>query len=290
MGLMLKLRFQNMLSLRRTINTASVGGSTLLKVEQINGLRKITMSDTKTRNALSMQMMDELISNIERNQSDERLRSIMITSVPGPVFSAGHNLKELTSNKGIDQQRAIFAKCNQLMITIRKSEVPVFAVVYGLAAAAGCQLVAACDFAIATEKAKFSTPGANFGVFCSTPGISVARSVNRSLAAYMVLTGLPLNSQEALQAGLVSKVFPEDTIEDSVQQIHNSIRSKSRSIIKLGKEFFYKQIEMGYEEALKEGAEVMVQNLQYQDSQEGLDSFKEKRKPVWSHTDDKVKM
>jgi len=265
--------------------------SQLLRVEQSHdGLRKITLIDSKTRNALSMQMMNELISAMENDKSDPKLRSIMITASPsGSVFSAGHNLKELTVENGIEMQRAIFAKCNDLMMAIRRAEVPVVAVVEGLAAAAGCQLVAACDFAIGNENAKFSTPGASFGIFCTTPGISVARSVHRSLAAYMVLTGLPLTATEACQAGLISKVVKPEALDSCVQEIHASICSKSRSVIKLGKEFFYKQIEMTYEEALKAGADVMVQNLQYQDAQEGLACFKEKRRPVWKHTDKTVK-
>ncbi|CAG7815782.1 unnamed protein product [Allacma fusca] len=262
--------------------------SGLVTVEQRNGLRRILLNDSKSRNSLSTRMMDDLINAIEDGRSSLDLRCIAIGATPGPVFSAGHNLKELTSDCGTEAQKAVFSKCEELMKSVKKSEVPVFAFVNGLAAAAGCQLVAACDFAIATETSKFSTPGANFGIFCTTPGVDVARVVNRSIAAYMVLTGLPLSAQQALNAGLIVRVVPEDQLDAAVDEIYTSIKNKSRSVLKLGKEYFYKQIQLPYDQALRQGGQVMVENLSFEDSQEGLRSFKEKRKPTWSHDSTKL--
>ncbi|ODM98659.1 Enoyl-CoA hydratase domain-containing protein 3, mitochondrial [Orchesella cincta] len=262
---------------------------TLIHVTQQDGLRTITMNDKKTRNSLSLHMMNELISAITKDKSSKELRCIVITATnESPVFSSGHNLKELTSDQGVAAQKNVVSTCTELILSIRNAEVPVIAVINGLAAAAGCQLVASCDFSVATEKSSFSTPGASFGLFCSTPGVSVSRAVNRSTAAFLVLTGQSLSAKDALNANLVTKVVPEEKLESCVQEIYKSISSKSRSVVQLGRQFFYEQLEMPYEKALREGENVMVRNMQLKDCQEGLQSFKAKRHPAWSHNDDKV--
>ncbi|XP_026477260.1 enoyl-CoA hydratase domain-containing protein 3, mitochondrial-like [Ctenocephalides felis] len=169
------------------------------------------------------------------------------------------------------------------MLSIVRSPVPVIAKVNGLAAAAGCQLIATCDITVCSDKSTFSTPGANFGIFCSTPGIAVARCVQRKTALHMLLTGLPLTANEALTAGLVSKVVSEELLDEEIDKIISSIVSKSRPIIESGKRFFYEQANMSMEDAYELGTNVMVSNVNSNDGQEGIKSFVEKRKPSWSH-------
>lgn len=258
----------------------------LTKITQSDGVRKIFMTSQKTRNALSLKMMEDLIDGITCNQNDPSLRCIVLYG-EGKVFSAGHNLKELTSKDGSEFHQQVFSTCSKLMLGILQCPVPVIAVVQGLAAAAGCQLVATCDIAVCTENSSFSTPGANFGVFCSTPGIAVGRAVPRKVAAHMLFTGLPLSAEEALQAGLVSKVVSANGLDDEVKKIVDSICSKSRSILELGKKFLYQQLETDIKTAYRMGEEIMVKNLSMVDGQEGVRSFVEKRKPCWSHNFEK---
>lgn len=169
------------------------------------------------------------------------------------------------------------------MQKISQYPVPIIAAVDGLAAAAGCQLVAACDIAICTERSSFSTPGANFGIFCSTPGIPLVRNVPRKTAMYMLFTGFSISGKEAYEAGLVSKVVPNDKLEEEIEKITAAINYKSRSIVHIGKTFLYEQMDLEVPTAYFLGTEKMVHNLRMKDAQEGIDSFIQKRKPVWSH-------
>ncbi|XP_026321311.1 enoyl-CoA hydratase domain-containing protein 3, mitochondrial-like isoform X2 [Hyposmocoma kahamanoa] len=187
-------------------------------------------------------------------------------------------------DKGIDQHKLVFKKATELMKAIVLSPVPVIAKVNGFATAAGCQLVATCDMIVCSDTSKFSTPGANFGIFCSTPGIAVGRSVPKSQAMYMLLTGEPLTAQQAYESGLVTKVVPANQLDEEVNKIVEKIKLKSRSVIGLGKQFYYKQIELGIFDAYKLGEEIMVKNINADDGQEGIRSFVEKRKANWSHT------
>ncbi|XP_049875725.1 enoyl-CoA hydratase domain-containing protein 3, mitochondrial isoform X2 [Pectinophora gossypiella] len=238
-------------TLRRPVLVFSRGAHTqYVQVDENNGAREITLSHEKTKNSLSLEMMEHLTEAINKNKDDTSLRAIIL-SAKGNVFSAGHNLKELVN---------------------------------GFATAAGCQLVATCDIIVCSETSKFSTPGANFGVFCSTPGIAVGRSIPKSRAMYMLLTGEPLSAQEAYESGLVTKVVRADQLDEEVNQIIDKIRHKSRSVIALGKQFYYKQIDLSLLEAYKLGEEIMVQNINANDGQEGIRSFVEKRKAKWSHT------
>lgn len=247
-----------------------------------DGVGTILLDNEKTRNSLSLDMMNSIHSNIVDNQHDTALRCIVLAA-QGRVFSAGHNLKELTAEHGSDHHRQIFDKCSELIDAIRLAPVPVIAKVDGLAAAAGCQLVASCDMAICSDISTFSTPGASFGIFCSTPGIAVVRAIPRMRAAYMLFTGLPITANEALEAGLVSKVVPKAQLNEEVNNICKAIASKSRSVIALGKQFFYKQIPLDVPTAYELGAKIMVENLAMTDGREGIKSFAEKRPPRWSH-------
>ncbi|XP_054269659.1 enoyl-CoA hydratase domain-containing protein 3, mitochondrial-like [Macrosteles quadrilineatus] len=272
--------FKQIVSLASYSTSAS---AVTTKMIEERGVRTITLSNPKSRNALSLSTINELIGHVTTDVEDIKLRCIVIRA-EGPVFCSGHNLKEFDLNSTQQQhQRLVFSQCSQLMLDIVSCPVPVVAVVDGLAAAAGCQLVAQCDIAICTPHSSFSTPGASFGLFCSTPGIPVARSVSRKMALRMLLTGLPITAEEAYQAGLVSKVVPQESLETELKIITDSIESKSRTVISLGKKFFYKQVETDLQTAYRMGEDVMVSNIALEDGQEGIKSFIEKRKPSWKH-------
>ncbi|KAG5888404.1 hypothetical protein JTB14_032094 [Gonioctena quinquepunctata] len=264
--------------LRRTYSSSSQ----ITDVHFEDGIKKITMHDSKTRNSLSIAMMENLIDHITKDANNKKLR-VIILSAKGPIFSAGHNLKELTSEAGKSQHEHIFRLASQLMYNIIDCPVPVLAQVDGLAAAAGCQLVAQCDITICTDVSKFSTPGANFGIFCSTPGVSLARKVLKATALNMLLTGEPLSAAEAKSSGLVTKVCSPEDLEKEVYKTCEAIKSKSRSVIELGKKFYYRQVDMDIRKAYELGATQMVENLGIVDGKEGVNSFVEKRKPKWSH-------
>ncbi|XP_011548891.3 enoyl-CoA hydratase domain-containing protein 3, mitochondrial [Plutella xylostella] len=272
--------------LQRSVNSALTycrhNHTQYLSVNNVDGTREITLNNDKTRNSLSLDMMSYLVEEINRDKDIDSLRAIVLTA-KGHVFSAGHNLKELQASSGVEQHKVIFDKATELMMSIVRSPVPIIAKVNGVVAAAGCQLVAQCDMAVCSETSKFSTPGANFGIFCSTPGIAVGRSVPKSRAMYMLLTGEAISAQEAYESGLVTKVVTADQLDKEVNNIIDKIKMKSRSVVSLGKEFYYKQIELGLSEAYKLGGELMVKNVNMGDGQEGIKSFIEKRKPVWTH-------
>ncbi|XP_052860506.1 enoyl-CoA hydratase domain-containing protein 3, mitochondrial [Anopheles cruzii] len=249
---------------------------------QQNGVGTVVLDNEKTRNSLSLDMMDSILRNIVNNQHRPDLRCIVLAA-KGRVFSAGHNLKELTPEHGSDAHMEVFRKCSELIGHIRSAPIPIIAKVDGLAAAAGCQLVASCDIAVCSDISTFSTPGASFGIFCSTPGVAVVRAVPRMKASYMLLTGLPIDATEALGAGLVSKVVPQDRLDEEIENICKAIGSKSRSVIELGKRFFYEQLSLDVKTAYMRGEQVMVDNLATKDGREGIRSFVEKRKPKWSH-------
>ncbi|XP_063709956.1 enoyl-CoA hydratase domain-containing protein 3, mitochondrial [Culicoides brevitarsis] len=256
--------------------------SAFTQVTEKDGIREIRLNNEKTKNSLSLQMMNNLISDITRDENNETLRAIVLSST-GNVFSAGHNLKELTKESGPEHHKAVFTRCADLMLAIMNSPVPIIAKVDGLATAAGCQLVATCDIVVCSERSKFSTPGANFGIFCSTPGIALARAVPRMQASYMLLTGLPIDAKEAKNSGLVTDVVPKEELDARVEEICEAIKHKSRSVVELGKKFFYAQLNFDVKTAYDLGAQTMVSNLKMKDGAEGIQSFVEKRKPKWSH-------
>lgn len=230
-------------------------------------------------------MMEELTGRIQKDQNDLGLRVIVINA-EGPMFSAGHNLKELTSSTGTEMHKAVFRAASKLMLSIYESPVPVIASVHGLAAAAGCQLVAGCDIAICSENASFSTPGAQVGIFCSTPGVALVRTVPSKVAADMLFTGDVISAQQALQNGLVSRVVPYDNLDEEVLKVTQSITAKSRAVIELGKKFLYSQIQKDIYTAYRLGESVMTSNVALADAQEGINSFFHKKKPQWRHTID----
>jgi len=262
--------------------------SNLTSVVREGDVENITLSNPKARNALSLDMMNQLTEDLARAGRDKEVRTIVLRG-EGKVFSAGHNLKEMTVETGYEYHKRIFDTCENMMRLLGQVPVPVVGVVTGLAAAAGCQLIASCDIVVAGPHAKFSTPGASVGLFCHTPGVPLVRRVPRAVSGYMLLTGQPITVQEAYNAGLVSKIADTDEgVEQEVELICAAIGSKPRGVIALGKKFFQKQLELPIDAAYKEGGKVMADNLWYKDAQEGISAFKEKRTPYFIHTDEKA--
>ncbi|XP_053093126.1 enoyl-CoA hydratase domain-containing protein 3, mitochondrial [Pangasianodon hypophthalmus] len=255
--------------------------------QQEDGIRRIILNNPKKRNALSLAMLTSLQENILTGIDDKDLRVIII-SAQGPVFSSGHDLKELTSTHGRDYHTRVFRVCSEVMTLIQDLPVPVIAMVNGIATAAGCQLVASCDIAVATDKSSFATPGVNVGLFCSTPGVAIGRAVPRKVAMEMLFTGRPISAQEALVHGLVSKVVLEECLEEETLAIARRICESSRPVVALGKAAFQKQMAQGRDAAYATAAAVMVDNLALRDGQEGIRAFLEKRRPLWTNTTEKA--
>ncbi|XP_038667836.1 enoyl-CoA hydratase domain-containing protein 3, mitochondrial isoform X1 [Scyliorhinus canicula] len=254
---------------------------------QKDGIRTIILNNPKKRNALSLTMLESLRTDLLHEAESNDLRVIVI-SAEGPVFSSGHDLKELTSAQGWDHHAEVFAVCTEVMTLLQDIPVPVIAKVNGLATAAGCQLVASCDVAVVSDKSKFSTPGVNVGLFCSTPAVAVGRSLPRKVTLEMLFTGEPISAHDALLHGLVSRVVPEDKLDEVTMKIAGKICETSRSVMALGKATFYKQMARNRNEAYQIAAQVMVDNLTLKDGQEGILSFIQKRKPVWTHSAEKA--
>ncbi|NXQ24958.1 ECHD3 protein, partial [Alaudala cheleensis] len=257
----------------------------------------IVLNNPRRRNALSLPMLQSLRGDLLHDVKSRELRVIVIAA-EGPVFCSGHDLKELSSEDDVKHHSQVFELCAEVMTLIQKLPVPVIAKVNGLATAAGCQLVASCDIAVASEKSQFATPGVNIGLFCSTPAVALGRSLPRKasflsryssqlykklVALEMLFTGEPLSAHEALMHGLVSKVVPEDKLEEETAKICQKICESSKSILALGKATFYRQITQDLDTAYKITTKVMVDNLTLRDGQEGIEAFVQKRKPVWSH-------
>jgi len=258
---------------------SAAAGNFVMKRNLGPGIMAFTLNDPKRRNCLSEKMLDELILNFKELEPQTKI--IIIDSVRDcNVFSSGHNLKEFDGTPEEQQQR-IFKKCTSLMMTIHKCPIPTLSVVRGLATAAGCQLALACDMCVAGENAKFQTPGVQIGLFCSTPGVELARSAPSKIAMKMLYTGLPITARKAEIAGLVTDVVAEDKLDDFVQELAENISSKSQETISYGKKVFWKQRPLSIEEAYGVATPAMCENLQFDDAKEGINAFVQKRKPTW---------
>ncbi|MDN2564924.1 enoyl-CoA hydratase [Aquibium sp. A9E412] len=236
-------------------------------------------------NALSIAMIEALQGELDRVRASEAVRVIVIAA-QGKVFCAGHDLKEMTAHRAdADGGRAFFAHtmalCARLMQTVVRHPRPVIAAVDGMATAAGCQLVASCDLAVAGEAARFATPGVNIGLFCSTPMVALSRNVARKHAMEMLLTGEPIAAERAAEIGLVNRVVPSGSAVAEAGALAERIAGKSPLTLRIGKEAFYEQAEMGLAEAYDHAARVMVENMLARDAEEGIAAFIDKRKPVW---------
>lgn len=259
----------------------------LVKAEIKGAVLRLEMNNPPA-NALSIALMEALKSALEAARDDDLVRAVVIASAtPGKLFSAGHDLKELTAHRaGEDRGRAFFARtmklCAGLMQTIVHLPKPVIAEIDGLATAAGCQLVASCDLAICTDTSAFCTPGVNIGLFCSTPMVALSRNVHRKQAMEMLLTGETIDASTAREFGLVNRIVPREYLNQVVLKYAEVIASKSPLTVRTGKEAFYRQAEMSLEEAYDYAAEVMVDNMMARDAEEGINAFIEKRQPEWT--------
>lgn len=247
-----------------------------------NGISRIKLNEPSTYNALSLNTLKSLIECFKNFNDDEKTKVIIIEG-SGKGFSAGHNLKEIKSLKGKPDYKKLFNLCSELMMTIVNNNKPVIAKVHGAAFAAGCQLVATCDLALSTNDAIFATPGVNIGLFCSTPMVAVSRNVSRKKTMKMLLTGEPITAQHAKEIGLINDHFQNSSLEEEVSKLAETIASKSNKVVKIGKEAFYKQLEMPLSEAYKYTSEVMSENMMSLDAKEGISAFLEKRIPNWKN-------
>ena len=241
---------------------------------------RITLNRPEKRNALSLELMQELIGALRAVAAHPGTRAIVIDAA-GPAFSAGHDLSEMIGRDEafLDE---LFATCTQLMQTIHELPQPVIAKVHAVATAAGCQLVAACDLAVAADGARFATPGVKIGLFCSTPMVPVSRAVGRKRAMQMLLTGEPIDAATALDWGLVNQVVPADQLEEAVDQLVDAIARSSSSTVALGKQAFYDQVDRAEPDAYEHTKAVMTENALAADAQEGMTAFLEKRAPRWT--------
>ena len=245
-----------------------------------DGVAVLTLNNPQRRNALSALALAALEERLAEIADDAAARVVVIRS-EGPVFSSGHDLNELV-NRDAEDYTAVFEACTRVMEAIRLLPKPVIAQVQGLATAAGCQLVATCDIAVAADTAAFATPGVQIGLFCTTPGVAVARSVMPKKAMEMLLTGQPISAQEALEFGLISRIAPSDELETQTMALARQIAAASAHTLALGKAAFYQQVEMNRPDAYQFAGRVMVDNLLADDAHEGITAFLEKRPPVWS--------
>ena len=242
----------------------------------------ITLNRAEQRNALSTPLMQELTEELDRQSVRPEVRAIILRA-SGPAFSAGHDLKELV-DRTLEEEQEIFAVCTRLMETIQRIPQPVIAAVQGIATAAGCQLVATCDLAIAAEGARFATPGVKIGLFCSTPMVAVSRNIGRKRALEMLLTGRPIDARTAADWGLVNRVVPADHLDSAALELANEIATSSPLTLRIGKHAFYEQIDVGQDEAYRLMSQTMAENAMTCDAQEGMSAFLQKRKPTWTGT------
>ncbi len=251
----------------------------VLTTERDGELAILTLNRPKQRNALSVELMSRVIAALDEIRDDPDVRVVVLAGA-GPAFCAGHDLGEMVG-LDLDGYRSVFATCTRMMVAIHELPQPVIAQVHGIATAAGCQLVAACDLALAASTAKFATPGVKIGLFCSTPMVEVSRAVGRKRALEMLLTGAPIDAPTAADWGLVNRVAEPEELEQSTRALARQIAAASTVTIEVGKRAYYDQIDLGLPAAYELCQEVMSANAIAEDAQEGMEAFLEKRQPVW---------
>ncbi|SVA20152.1 uncharacterized protein METZ01_LOCUS73006 [marine metagenome] len=247
-----------------------------------NGVSRIILDDPKTYNSLSLDMINSLMEVLKILNQDKKSKVIIIEG-EGKGFSAGHNLKEIQSLKNKSSYQKLFNQCSKLMLQITNHKKPIIAKVHGAAFAAGCQLVASCDLAYSTNDSIFATPGVNIGLFCSTPMVALSRKVNRKKSMKMLLTGESIKANYAKEIGLINDYFPSSKLEKEIMKVAKTISSKSNLVLKIGKEAFYKQIEMPLEMAYKYTSKIMTENMITEDAKEGIAAFIQKKPPIWKN-------
>lgn len=244
------------------------------------GIATLTLNRPAARNALSLGLMASLQAALDDIAADPAVRVVVIAG-NGPAFCAGHDLREVRATPTRAAYEDLFRRCSHLMQSLTRLPQPVIAAVRGVATAAGCQLVASCDLAVAAESARFATPGVHIGLFCSTPMVALSRNVGRKHAMEMLLTGEMIDAYGALRFGLVNRAVPEGELDQAVLALARTIADKSPLTLRIGKEAFYRQIEQGLSGAYDYAGEVMTRNMLAQDAEEGIDAFLARRPPVW---------
>lgn len=255
----------------------------LIIIEKEQEVSLISLNDTNSFNALSEELLTRLFIVLKEAEEDDSVKVIIIRGM-GRGFSAGHNLKEIRLNQDESFYRNLMDTSKKVMSILPKLKKPVIAEVHGVATAAGCQLVAACDLAYADEESKFATPGVNIGLFCHTPLVSVSRTIARKHSMEMLLLGELISASDAKRFGLINDTFKIEDLHTRVMRIAKTISSKSAYVLKLGKETFYSQLNMSLEEAYEYATERMILNLEAKDAKEGIDAFLEKRNPEWKNS------
>jgi len=250
-----------------------------LSIESDAPVAVVTLNRPERRNALSLELMEELIDCLRTLGESPEIRSVILAG-EGPAFCAGHDLSELM-DRDIRDYRRVFDVCARLMSLIQEIPQPVIAEVNGIATAAGCQLVATCDLAVASEEAKFATPGVRIGLFCTTPMVALTRAIGRKRALEMLMTGVPIDSSTAMEWGLINRVVPPDMLRETTHQLASQIAQASALTVSIGKQAFYAQIDMDQPKAYAYAKEVMSMNAMAEDAQEGMGAFLEKRAPGW---------
>ena len=246
-----------------------------------DGITTLKLNRPQQYNVLSSQMLTELQQALDDISGDENTR-VVIIAAQGKAFCAGHDLKQMRSSEERSFHQALFDQCSRMMLTINQIPKPVIAQVNGIATAAGCQLVAACDLAVAAESARFAVSGINLGLFCSTPSVSLSRNLSRKQAMQMLLTGEFIDAQTALDYGLVNEVVADDQLVAATRALAQKIVARSSHAISLGKQMFYQQLNMDLSAAYEFAGERMTCNMDSEDAREGIDAFIEKRQPKWS--------
>ena len=267
------------------IQSKDVAGETILLSDLSDGVLRLTLNRPKARNALSEAMLAALQESLDAAKSNADARVIVIAG-NGPAFSAGHDLKEVSARRQDDDRGReyftwLMATCSNVMQTVVHSPKPVIAEVAGIASAAGCQLAASCDLVVASEEARFCTPGVNIGLFCSTPMVAISRAMGRKHMMEMLLTGDMMDAQTAFRFGLVNKVTPLADLRQESDALAKKVASKSMAVVATGKEAFYRQREMSLGDAYQYCSDVMVENMMFRDAEEGIGAFMEKRAPEW---------
>ena len=247
-----------------------------------NGIKNITINDPKTYNSLSFATLRSLLNTFKKLDKDNATKVIILDGA-GKGFSAGHNLKEVKSLKKRSKYLKLFNLCSKVMLQIVEGRKPVIAKVHGAAYAAGCQLATSCDLAYSTKDATFATPGVNIGLFCSTPMVAVSRKISRKRMMKMLLTGEPINAKYAKEIGLINDCFSKSNLNKEVLKVAKTIASKSNLTIKIGKQAFYKQLEMPLRKAYAYTSRMMTLNMMSIDAHEGISAFLNKRKPKWKN-------
>ena len=259
----------------------SVDAEVLQVTRDARGVLTLTLNRPLAFNALNEELLAALQTAIDTVAADTTVR-VVVLAAAGKAFCAGHDLKQMRAAPSLDYYQQLFAQCSQVMLGLQRLSVPVIARVQGMATAAGCQLVAQCDLAVAADTARFATSGVNYGLFCATPGVALSRNIGRKAAFEMLVTGEFISAQEAQQQGLVNRAVPADQLDAEVERLVASIVAKPQVAIAMGKALFYRQIEAGMEAAYEDALQTMACNMMDADALEGVQAFVDKRIPRFS--------